>query len=137
LIFHNTAKHDLRFELRGVRYSVPANGNIEIPDGLAYAVSSRGLPLVKGEAQGAPMGTAERIIKAPQIMPRGIMTGDATRALKQLAREENEDFDDGGDGPAFEGDDEGETDEEDPIKKTVAQLEKAGIEVIPGRRRRK
>jgi hypothetical protein len=59
--FRSTVDHELSFELGGKTYTVAPQGSVTIPERVAYAVSSRGLPL-KAEAgqEDAPEAPQQR-----------------------------------------------------------------------------
>lgn len=140
--YHNPpeAKATLEFELGGTVFRVPPGANLHVPARLDYAIASRGLPLKKGTS---PLGERapeadERPYRAPrQILPPGVQLGERKR-------DEDEDDEDDGDtggeddrGPALGGDD-GEG-AEDPIAKTLEQLESNGVDtsLLAGKKARK
>lgn len=56
--FHNPTKNLQRFEIGKRAYTVPAGAEVDIPDGLAYVVRSRGMALEPGPApavEGQPV----------------------------------------------------------------------------------
>jgi hypothetical protein len=135
---HNATQEPLSFDIRGVQYDVPPSGNVDIPEDLVYVVRARGLRLVKGASpsKDAPLAKVIKLRPVRPKLPRGVELGP----IRQKAREDNEDLDEGGDGPELEGDDADIDPAEDPIEKSVRQLEAQGVDLdalVGGRRRRK
>lgn len=125
MIFHARDK-DISFSLCGIQYDVPAGFDVEIPDGLAFAVKSRGLALVEGAAPNSKGKAKPAAAPILARAPAADMVPSKKEAAEALADVTGED-------PSIEDEDK-EADE--MAAKTAASLERQGIP-LPGSKPKK